>query len=196
MLVMQYRIVLPADYDMGIIRRRVADHGARTDAFPGLGVKAYAIRERGVADSPVNQYSPFYLWADPAGMGAFLFGPGFAKLAADFGRPRVEHWTGLTFAFGPDRRSVPRGATRSRSVLGPAASLPDELARHTERVHALAGTPGVHSTAIGFDPASWEIVQFTLWESAAPPAGDERYEVLHLSSPELDRLAPADRARA
>ena len=72
---MQYEITLPADYDMTIIRRRVATRGSATDAFPGLGVKAYAIRERGVLGSPVNQYAPFYLWADPAGMNQFLFGP-------------------------------------------------------------------------------------------------------------------------
>lgn len=41
---MQYEITLPGDYDMGIIRRRVAGRGAATDAFSGLGLKAYAIR--------------------------------------------------------------------------------------------------------------------------------------------------------
>ena len=45
---MQYEIPLPADYDMGIIRHRVATRGSALDDWAGLGVKAYLIRERGV----------------------------------------------------------------------------------------------------------------------------------------------------
>ncbi|SCD81378.1 protein of unknown function, partial [Streptomyces sp. SolWspMP-sol7th] len=54
----QYEITLPADYDMGVIRRRVAVGGHVLDDRPGLGLKAYVIRERGVEGSPVNQYAP------------------------------------------------------------------------------------------------------------------------------------------
>lgn len=49
---MQYEITLPADYDMGIIHDRVATRGALLDTFPGLGLKAYCVRERGVDGSP------------------------------------------------------------------------------------------------------------------------------------------------
>jgi Domain of unknown function (DUF4865) len=38
---MQYEISLPADYDMGIIRDRVATRGATFDDYPGLGLKAF-----------------------------------------------------------------------------------------------------------------------------------------------------------
>ena len=58
---MQYRLTLPADYDMEIIRRRVARKGHLLDDWEGLGLKAYLVRERGVHGSPVNQYAPFYL---------------------------------------------------------------------------------------------------------------------------------------
>ncbi|MCW2914583.1 MAG: hypothetical protein JWN52_2651 [Actinomycetia bacterium] len=37
---MQYEITLPADYDMKIIRHRVATKGHLLDAFPGLGEHA------------------------------------------------------------------------------------------------------------------------------------------------------------
>jgi Domain of unknown function (DUF4865) len=40
MQAMQYEIALPADYDMAIIRDRVATKGAMTDDFEGLGLKA------------------------------------------------------------------------------------------------------------------------------------------------------------
>src|SRR4051794_30507796 len=108
MLAMQYEITLPADYDMSVIRHRVATRGAGTDDFPGLGVKAYAVRERGVAGSPVNQYAPFYFWAEAEGMDRFLFGPGFATLSADFGRPRVRSMNGVAFVAGPDHRTPAR----------------------------------------------------------------------------------------
>ena len=64
---MQYEITLPADYNMDIIRQRVMDRGSRTDDFLGLGIKSYLVRERGCHGSPVNQYAPIYLWADPQG---------------------------------------------------------------------------------------------------------------------------------
>ena len=76
MYAMQYVITLPADYDMGIIRDRVTTKGPLLDTFPGLGLKAYLIRERGVDISPVNQYAPFYLWATVDGMTRFLWGGG------------------------------------------------------------------------------------------------------------------------
>ncbi len=72
MQAMQYEITLPADYDMAIIRDRVARKGALTDDFDGLGLKVYGIRELGVDGSPVNQYAPFYLWASLDGMNRFL----------------------------------------------------------------------------------------------------------------------------
>lgn len=108
---MQYEITLPADYDMGIIRERVATRGHLLDDFPGLGLKAYLIRERGAA-SPVNQYAPLYLWSAPEGMNAFLRGPGFQGIVDDFGRPDVQHWTGLLHQ---------EGAASGRSPVRPSA---------------------------------------------------------------------------
>jgi len=77
MYAMQYEITLPADYDMKIIRNRVEKRGHLLDTFPGLGLKAYLIRERGMDDSPINQYAPFYLWASINGM-TRLRRPGYA----------------------------------------------------------------------------------------------------------------------
>lgn len=68
----QYEITLPADYDMGVIRQRVAVGGRLLDDRAGLGLKAYVIRERGVDGSPVNQYAPVHLWNDTGAMAHFL----------------------------------------------------------------------------------------------------------------------------
>ena len=193
MHVTQYEITLPADYDMGIIRHRVATRGSALDDFGGLGLKAYCIRERGANDSPVSQYAPFYLWASPEGMNrSFWGGGGFQHIISDFGRPVVQHWIGLGLARGPAGATLPgvfpRIATRRKQLIAPDAdtaavieSALAELADHSERA-------GVHYSATAIDPRGWELVTFTLWENAAPEAEGTRYEVLHLSTPQLADL--------
>ncbi|MFD5437087.1 DUF4865 family protein [Kitasatospora sp. NPDC127067] len=225
---MQYEITLPADYDMGVIRKRVADKGHLLDAHPGLGLKAYLVRERGRQGSPVNQYAPFYLWRTVEGMNGFLWGPGFRGLSADFGRPAVRHWLGAGLTHGAsgtsaasETASAPASASASEAASSPASASASEAAsspegsagppttatRETLRLpesadpaeaveRALADLPthpALHTAAVAVDPSRWELLRFTLWHGPAPE--DEpgvRYQVLHLSRPELDRL-PAGR---
>ncbi|MFC8225998.1 DUF4865 family protein [Streptomyces sp. NPDC057287] len=185
---MQYELTLPADYDMEIIRKRVATRGHLLDDFPGLGLKAYLIRERGET-SPVNQYAPLYLWSVPEGMNSFLWGPGFQGVVDDFGRPEVQHWTGLSYREGAVPEALPRTAVRHRErvpdTVRPAAAVEAALAESRR----LATVPGVVATALAADPRRWELLHFTLWEEEPQPGvpGD-RYEVLHLSAPERDLL--------
>ncbi|WP_406206733.1 DUF4865 family protein [Kitasatospora sp. NBC_01560] len=186
---MQYAITLPADYDMGIIRKRVADKGHLLDDHPGLGLKAYLVRERGQDGAPVNEYAPFYLWRTPEGMNSFLWGPGFRGLGADFGRPVVRHWLGTGLSRGPFR-GTPVTATRHVERL-PENTDPAEAVEAA--VGALPDHPALHTAAVAVDPSRWELLRFALWAGPAP-AGEPgtRYRVLHLSAPELDRL-PAGR---
>ncbi|MGE6736952.1 DUF4865 family protein, partial [Streptomyces sp. NPDC059900] len=180
---MQYEITLPADYDMGIIRERVAAKGHLLDDFPGLGAKAYLIRERGVDDSPVNQYAPFYLWNTPEGMNSFLWGPGFQGIVDDFGRPEVQHWTGLAFAEG-SAGSAAKSAVRRRSRI-PARThlggMAEELAQEAGR---LARQEGAIYAATAVDPRTWEVLQFSVWDHTPPKAAGDVFQVLHLSAPE------------
>lgn len=172
---MQYEITLPADYDMAIIRHRIATKGPLLDDFPGLGLKAYCVRER--ADgSPVNQYSPFYLWQTVAGMNAFLWGDGFRSLCESFGRPVVQQWTGLAFLRGPGFGVTP---TRASKVV--TRISPDEI---QDAVAALTVEDGMHSTALAVDTRGWELVRFTLYEDNP----DAEYTVGHLSAPGVDQL--------
>jgi hypothetical protein len=192
----QYEITLPADHDMGIIRRRVAEHGHLLDDRAGLGLKAYLIRERGVDGSPVNQYAPFYLWADTGAMAHFLVGGGgFQGIVRDFGRPVVQHWTPVATVAGAARPAVPVAATRR---LGPIPADPDPagLARRIDReiaeLTALAGWDGVHTAVLAFDPRHWHLLRFVLWATPEAAARDdeatERYAVPHLSAPGLAAL--------
>jgi uncharacterized protein DUF4865 len=190
MYAMQYEITLAADYDMGIIRHRVVTRGPLLDDFPGLGIKAYCVRERGVAGSPVNQYAPFYLWRDVEGMNRFLWGGGgFSGIVNDFGRPVVRTWTGAGFAPGPARQAVPTVAVRHTEPLPPDVD-PVGVAR--EELRALdrrAGRSDVVATAFGIDPTSWEVVRFSLYANDPVAEPGVHYQVLHVSAPERDQLA-------
>ncbi|WP_037671132.1 DUF4865 family protein, partial [Streptomyces afghaniensis] len=127
---MQYELTLPADYDMGVIRDRVARRGRLLDDWDGLGFKAYLARERGLCGSPVNQYAPFYLWNTVDGMNAFLWGGGFQGLSDDFGRPSVRQWTGLAYEEGGGAH--PRFAVRRRQSVpasGPLAEAVEDAVR-------------------------------------------------------------------
>ncbi|GHF26060.1 DUF4865 domain-containing protein [Streptomyces mashuensis] len=197
---MQYPLTLPADYDMGIIRERVATRGHVLDDRAGLGLKAYLVRERGDAGgSPVNQYAPFYLWHDQGAMAHFLAGGGgFQGIVADFGRPVVQHWTGLACAAGPARTAAPRAATRLLTPMPAGGDPAGQVEEALAEAGALARTEGVHTVALAFDPRYWELMRFVLWEAAPAEwekeaAGEERYEVLHLSAPGLEEL-PRGRA--
>ncbi|MET7642901.1 DUF4865 family protein [Streptomyces sp. NPDC005426] len=192
MHVMQYEITLPADYHMGIIRDRVATRGHLMDAFPGLGLKAYLMRERG-EDSPVNQYAPLYLWTTPEGMNSFLRGPGFHGIVQDFGRPDVQHWTGLSYAEGPSPAALPRSATRLRSPVAPSAAPADAVGVALEESRRLAKAPGAVATALAAHPRHGELLHFTLWDHPAPQEAGDRYEVLHLSRPEREQLGEGRR---
>src|SRR5690349_5717210 len=145
----QYEITLPADYDMGIIRKRVAAGGHVLDDRAGLGLKAYLVRERGRDDSPVNQYAPFYLWNDIGAMAHFLVGgAGFQNIVRDFGRPVVHHWTGVACHAGPARTAMPRAASR-RLVAVPADAdgtglgLAALIEREVQELGVLAGRDDV-----------------------------------------------------
>jgi hypothetical protein len=156
-------------------------------------VKAYAIRERGVLGSPVNQYAPFYLWADPAGMNQFLFGAPFAGLSADFGRPLVRHWMGVAFRPGPAWADPPTAATRTTSRLPAEVPVADVVDAAVADLDTEQTTGGLHSCALVVDPATWEIVHFRLWADQPAEGPGERYQVLHVSAPHLHALPDAGR---
>jgi hypothetical protein len=181
---MQYAVTLPADYDMEIIRERVRARGHLLDAFPGLGFKAYLIRERGVDGSPVNQYAPFYLWRTGEGMNEFLWGPGFRGLSADFGRPPVRHWLAAGFRPGPAADLTPRQAAIDTTHLEEADDPAEAVAK---ALAELGDAPGLHSAVVAIDPDRWELLRFSLWHDPAPDA-ERTFQVLHLSRPEFDAL--------
>ncbi|MFG2129344.1 DUF4865 family protein [Streptomyces sp. NPDC048751] len=185
---MQYELTLPADYDTGIIRARVSRIGHLLDDWEGLGLKAYLLRERGLHGSPVNQYAPFYLWNTVEGMNTFLWGGAFQGLSDDFGRPPVQQWTGLAYEEGGAVRSPARVAVRRRARVPDGVTLSEVMTEAVDEVGRLAREDGAVLAAAAVDSRGWEVVHFSLWEHDSPKADGDVFQVLHLSTPGLDRL--------
>ncbi|MFI7400865.1 DUF4865 family protein [Streptomyces sp. NPDC049541] len=185
---MQYELTLPADYDTGIIRSRVARIGHVLDDWEGLGFKTYLLRERGVNGSPVNQYAPFYLWNTMEGMNTFLWGGAFQGLSNDFGRPSVRQWTGLAYEEGGAPGSPARLAVRRRQPVPEGVVLADVMADAVQETERLAGADGAVLAAAAVDSSRWELVHFSLWEHDTPKADGDVFEVLHMSAPGREKL--------
>jgi hypothetical protein len=194
MIAMQYSFTLPADYDMRIIRERIASKGALLDNLPGLAFKAYLYAERddddgGGQSALENLYAPFYLWRDAAAMHDFLASPGFAGVSQAFGWPAVATWTPWHASVGDGIRQA-RHATRQIVSIAPYSDLA-QLRRREEDYVQGALQRGALAVVIGFEPGGWSIVRLCLWRDAPEPApalapGEQRYRVGHLSAPGQD----------
>jgi hypothetical protein len=185
---MQYELTLPADYDMDIIRGRVARVGHLLDDWDGLGLKTYLMRERGRHGSPVNQYAPFYLWNTVEGMNRFLWGGAFQGLVGDFGRPAVRQWTGLAHEEGRAAPGRAAFAVRRRQPVPDGAEMAVLMEEAVAETRRLAGEDGAVLAAAAVDPHRWELVHFSLWEHDTPKAEGDLFQVLHVSAPGRDRL--------
>ncbi len=186
MIAMQYGFTLPADYDMAIIRRRIAGKGHLLDDFPRLCFKAYLYAERdaGADTNGDNAYAPFYLWQDTEGMNDFLGGPGFAALARAFGWPSVRTWSVWQAELAADLRAAAR-ATREIVAIedhAPLAELREAEAQAAQADRAAGALAAVSA----FDPTGWTLVRLRLWpdaRDAVARTGVRAYRVGHVSQP-------------
>lgn len=183
MITMQYRIALPADYDMGIIRQRIAARGHLTDDFPHLSFKAYLYADRN-AGADENLYAPFYLWDNAQGMNAFLGGAGFAGVVESFGRPVVQTWSVWHARTVPDL-SLATHATRDIAPIAARTTL--STLRDEEEANVQTDLDlGALAAISAYDPTTWTLLRFRLWSTAVSrPIGSDAdvYEVGHVSQP-------------
>lgn len=183
MIAMQYGFILPADYDMSIIDRRVADKGHLTDGLPGLIFKAYLKARKG-EQSPHNCYAPFYLWESNAGLNDFLTGPGFGALTQSFGWPSVKTWSVWGAEVSPAVAQA-RFARREVVQLPAYAPLSEIRAQESRWVKEQVETQGALAAVVGFEPMTWTLVRFELWKempSASSGPDCALYDVGHVST--------------
>src|SRR5262249_37401580 len=67
------------------------------------------------------------------------------------------------------------------------ADLIATLASAVDEAEKRADFPSVYCTAVAVDPYHWSLLHFTLWTDSWT-LGGVRWEVLHLSTPQLDNL--------
>jgi hypothetical protein len=163
MIAMHYRFVLPADYDMRIIKDRIASKGALFDDTPGLIFKAflYADKHAASAYSADNIYGSFYLWEDSDAMNRFLSSAGFVALCASFGRPEIKAWS----VWGHDLHKAIRNA-KFASV--DVSSLPSHVALaemqedEKAQLRKAMDHPSALAAVSAFEPTTWTKVRFHL----------------------------------
>jgi hypothetical protein len=190
MIAMQYSFTLPADYDMAIIRRRIAEKGHLLDDFPGLRFKAYLSADKNSQELPSrdNLYAPFYVWHDSEGMNAFLGGAGFAGVTQSFGRPSVRMWSVWQAEMAADL-SKAVCATREIIAIPPYSAL-DEWRRAESDLARKDIAHGALAAVSAFEPTDWTLVRFRLWNEARPELaqdGRQLYDVGHISQPNARR---------
>jgi Domain of unknown function (DUF4865) len=190
MIAKQYTTRLPADYDMQIVRRRVADRHAAFDELDGLGVKAWLITET-AAGATANRYCSFYLWNEAEGIDRFLFGNGFAGILDSFGRPAVEHWIGMDTRVGVAASA--RCATREDVLVSADQDLRELREHECAWLDECVDDPrGLVVAAVAIDPLRWQLVRLAVWSvgtaDIVPSPAVTTYEALHLSRPGIDAL--------
>ncbi|SMC25974.1 protein of unknown function [Clostridium acidisoli DSM 12555] len=89
MIAMQYKIILPSDYDMNIIKDRVKNNGYKTDGFEELKFKMYLITTKGSKKNLQNSYCPLYVWKDSNGLNKFLFNGFYDNIITSFGWQKI-----------------------------------------------------------------------------------------------------------
>ncbi|MBD9626334.1 DUF4865 family protein [Ensifer sp. ENS06] len=185
MIAMQYSFVLPADYDMTIIDRRIREKGPLLDGFPHLRFKAYlsARKQNDGFASFENLYSPFYLWDTSEGIDRFLSSTGFATLTRDFGWPVVRTW----MIWHADLHPGLRTAKFARREIVPIAPHSDFASQRNDAVTEARSAihEGATAAIAAFSPTEWTAVQFSLWDAVPQPVSRsvQTYAVGHLSLP-------------
>lgn len=164
MLAMQYRFILPADYDMAIIRQRIHDRGPLLDGFPHLEWKAYLWSQKeGQHLGSLNAYAPLYLWQDNDGINRFLASPGFSALCEDFGRPQIDIWS-VWDCMGSQAMPTATMCYQQTQAIAPGTSLTELRQQEHERVTRLH-QQGALSVLSAYDPQQWRILRMSAWST-------------------------------
>lgn len=175
MFAKQYSHRLPADYDMGVIRRRAAQLGPLWDQTEGLLFKAFIAQESGG-----SVYSSLYLWADPLQAADFLLGARFQKVLDSFGRPHIESWLPLDVQRGlaPTALSL----YREEWPIEPGADRAERVTQEKLRNRQLADSSDTFAVFLALDVQAWRLVRFTVSAKALDPEHSGiGYQVLYLA---------------
>ncbi|MDF2674168.1 MAG: hypothetical protein K0R09_2436 [Clostridiales bacterium] len=181
MIATQYKIILPSDYDMNIIKDRVRNNGYKTDGFEDLKYKFYLITEKGKNNNLQNSYSPLYLWQDSSGLNKFLFNGFYDNIINSFGWQQVNLGVPLIdntthkvseakYIFEFEREISPQGSLNN---------LRNEIEKAIPRLDA--------EYIVIYNPDKWKYSVFYFIDHPSK-AGEEKgvvYSILHISEEKL-----------
>ncbi|MBO0446791.1 DUF4865 family protein [Enterococcus ureilyticus] len=174
---MQYKITLPDDYDMSVIRNRVTTNGTKTDHFEGLLFKAYLISEK-VQGAISNSYAPLYVWRESEGMNQFIFGGFYDHIIRDFGWQSVQIGIPLTLVL-PENFMDAIYLTEQMIPINEQLSLID------------IGKKIVHNQTLSknslgylaiYNPDKWLAAVFEFYAEKPLHSTVALYEILHIST--------------
>lgn len=180
MLAMQYGFTLPADYDMSIIDRRIAEKGHLIDEFPGLTLKAYLYSKK-LKREQENIYASFYLWEGSAGFNDFLCGPGFVGLTQSFGWPSVKFWSVWSAVLTTEAK-LAKLATRTITPVVHYSDLVELRKCETREANEDVSERKALASVVAFEPKTWSVVKLQLWNAAQNvPQESTLYDVGYVS---------------
>lgn len=173
MIAMQYKVKLPDDYDMNIIRKRVTDNGRKTDGFQDLIFKAYLIAVKDKHSALQNEYAPLYLWRDTEGMNQFIWNGFYDNILSSFGWQKINIGVPLFSEIKDDFGTAHFCAEAKRII--PTCSTMQKLEFSVK-----------YSDFVGrvliYNPDKWECSEYYFFESLPPTINDMSiYEILHIS---------------
>lgn len=151
MIAMQYKIILPDDFDMNIIRERVIKNGKKTDGFKDLIFKAYIISEKDNVGKCSNEYSPLYLWKSNGGMNEFIFDGFYDNILDSFGWQNIN--IGIPFAC-----ELKENFKNSKYLLEVEKEIKPML--QMKKMHFSINPDNCMGKILIYNPDKWKYVEF------------------------------------
>jgi len=173
MIAMQYKILLPDDYDMNIIRQRVKNNGFKTDGFQDLIFKAYLINVKTGTPECHNEYSPLYLWKDSGGMNKFIWEGFYNNILQSFGWQKINIGIPLLCDLSKDFNNSKYAMEIENDVL-PTNQM--------EPLRFLITSDRCLGKVLIYNPDKWKYVEYHFFEKKPEKSLENKiYQILHLS---------------
>lgn len=172
---MQYKITLPADFDMKQIVTRVRENGFKTDNFDGLLFKCYLIKEKGV-NSIENTYAPLYVWKTSEGMNKFLFEGYYDNIIRSFGWQRVNIGIPMFTDLSEDF-TTSKYALEETFEIPPTSSL---TGFYDSVIHSNTEDSNYVGRVCIYNPDKWKYSMFYFYQNC-PTVKTDIYRILHIS---------------
>ena len=174
MISMQYKIRLSDDFDMNIIRKRVAENGYKMDGFQDLFFKAYLISEK-TDDNQHNEYAPLYLWKDSEGMNKFIFDGFYDNILNSFGWQKIDVAIPMIYELAEDLKTA-KFVLENRYQVEPTQKM--------HRFSFLRDYPTCKGKLLVYNPEKWQCVEYYFFDEMPTEVAtsNQYYQILHLST--------------